>query len=113
MSVIVGIIAGVGGIGAGYLVAKTLMKKNIENRSGKLLRDATKEAEALKKEKILQAKERFLELKSEHEKVINGRNQKVEAGEKRIKEKEAKASQRLEDTKRKEREMDVIKANLE
>ena len=102
-----------GGIGAGYLLASTLLKKNIEKRSSKLLRDATKEAEAIKKEKILQAKEKFLELKAEHEKVINQRNQKAQSAEKRIKEKESKISKQLEDSKRKERELDNIKKNLE
>lgn len=113
MSIIVGVICGVGGIGAGYLLASTLLKKNIEKRSSKLLRDATKEAEAIKKEKILQAKEKFLELKAEHEKVINQRNQKAQSAEKRIKEKESKISKQLEDSKRKERELDNIKKNLE
>ena len=35
------------------------------------------EAEVIKKDKILQAKEKFLQLKSEHEKYINERNNKL------------------------------------
>ncbi len=111
--VLVGIIAGVGGLVVGYLIASSLMKKSIEKRSSKLIRDAQKEAEGLKKEKILQAKEKFLELKTEHEKVINNRNQKIDAAEKRAKEKEAKISQRLEENKRKERDLEKMKTNLD
>ena len=39
-----------------------------------IVRDAENKAEQIKKEKILQAKEKFIELKSQHEKSINEKN---------------------------------------
>ena len=69
------------GLVIGYVIAKTLEKNN----ASKLIKDAKKsaasvlkeakiEGESIKKDKILQAKERFIELKSEHEKVILSRD---------------------------------------
>ena len=60
----------------GYISASTVLRKSIERKSENILKDAEKASEQLKKDKILQAKEKFIELKSEHEKFINSRNQK-------------------------------------
>ena len=49
----------------------------------------------IKKDKILQAKERFIELKSEHEEVILGRERKVVEVEKRVRDKESQISNEL------------------
>jgi ribonuclease Y len=45
---------------------------------------------------MLQAKEKFIELKSEHEKVILARDKKIEEAEKRTREKESKVSLELD-----------------
>jgi len=105
---IVGIVALI----AGYIFASTLLRKSIERKSQSILKDAQKAAEQLRKDKILQAKEKFLELKSEHEKVINSRNQKVSDLESKAKEKDSKLNQRLEDSKRKSKELDSKRENL-
>ena len=44
---------------------------------------------------MLQAKERFIELKSEHEKVIYSREDKMKSLERMVNEKDAKASKLL------------------
>jgi len=105
---IVGIVALI----AGYIFASTLLRKSIERKSQSILKDAQKAAEQLRKDKILQAKEKFLELKSEHEKVINSRNQKVSDLESKAKEKDSKLNQRLEDSKRKSKDLDSKRENL-
>ena len=67
------------GFGASYLVWQFSLK----NKSRKIVSEAEAEAEVIRKEKILQAKERFLQLKTEHEKVINEKNrQKAESSRK-------------------------------
>ena len=45
------------------------------------MHEAEEKAEVIKKEKILQAKEKFLQLKAEHEKVVNERNNAVQKNE--------------------------------
>lgn len=90
------------GLAVGFLIAKLIEKnnasqtvKNAKKSAASIIREATTEAEAIKKDKILQAKEKFLELKTEHEKVILGRDRKMSEAEKRIRDKESQLSQEL------------------
>jgi len=96
----------------GYISASSLMRKSIERKSEDILKDAKKASEQIKKDKILQAKEKFLELKSEHEKFINSRNQKISDLESKAKEKDSKLNQRLEESKRKAKELEIKRENL-
>ena len=112
MTEILPIIVGIVALVLGYLIASTIMRKSIEGKSKILLDNAKKTAEQLKKDKILQAKEKFLELKSEHEKTINERNSKMVDLESRGKEKDTKLNQRLEETKRKTKELENKRENL-
>ena len=96
----------------GYIFASTVLRKSIEHKSENILKDAKKASEQIKKDKILQAKEKFIELKSEHEKFINSRNQKISDLESKAKEKDSKLNQRLEESKRKAKELDKKRENL-
>ncbi|MCB0471837.1 MAG: ribonuclease Y [Flavobacteriaceae bacterium] len=96
-------IIGVAGLIIGFVVAKLLEKnkashilKNAKKQATTILREAKVDAEAIKKDKILQAKEKFIELKTEHEKVIFARDKKVAEAEKRIREKESAIAQELD-----------------
>lgn len=96
------IIFAVVGLAVGYLIAKLIERnnasrtvKNAKKSAAAILKEAKSEAEAIKKDKILQAKEKFLELKTEHEKVILGRDRKMSEAEKRTRDKESQASQEL------------------
>ena len=95
------------GIALGFLFAKSMEK----NKASKLINSAKKEAatilknsknegESLKKDKILQAKEKFIELKTEHEKVILSRDKKMADAEKRTRDKESQISSELSKTKK-------------
>lgn len=106
------IIAAFAGIIVGALVVWLFLKKSIEKRASQILNDAKNEAEVVKKEKILQAKEKFLQLKEEHEKAIIEREKKTVEGENRIRQKESSLSQKLEETKRAEREIENSKKTL-
>ena len=64
------------------------------------LKEAKIEAEGIKQEKIIQAKEKFIELKAEHEKFIQRRESKIIDAEKRIREKESRVSQELDKNKK-------------
>jgi len=96
------------GFGASYLIWQQALK----NKSRKIISESETEAEVIRKEKILQAKEKFLQLKAEHEKVINDKNNKVALAESRIKQKELTLSQKIEETQRKKNEADAIRENL-
>jgi ribonuclease Y len=104
MPIIIGIVIG---LAIGYIIAKSLEKKkatkilrNTKKEATSLIREAQIEADAIKKDKILQAKEKFIELKSEHEKVIIGRDKKIAETEKRVRDKESQVSQELDKNKK-------------
>lgn len=110
MGILLGSLIGIliGGIVA-FIVQNVLLKK----RTDKILSDAEHEGEAIKKDKILQAKERFLKLKEEHEEVIKDRERKMQSNEDRVKAKEKTLSQKTEDVTRKEKELEKLQLDFE
>jgi len=106
------IIAAVGGVLVGVLIAILIIRKSIEKRSENIIRDAENEAEMMKKDKMLQAKEKYLQLKTEHEKIVNERNNNLLKSENRIKQKEALVSQKIEELNRKEKELSSVRDNM-
>ena len=107
-SLIVGVVCLV----AGGIVSYSLFFIILRNKRKKILSEVESESEVIKKEKILQAKERFLQLKTEHEKVINERTSKVAIAENRIKSREATLSQKIEEAQRAKKEADTLKENM-
>jgi ribonucrease Y len=96
------IIIGIVGLAIGFAIAKFFEKSNVSNliknaqkEAGSILRDAKAEAETEKRNKLLQAKERFLELKSEHENEILSKDKKMAEAEKRTRDKESQVSSEL------------------
>ena len=96
------IIVGIVALIVGFLIAKMLERNKssqIINEAKKnakgILKEAKIEAESVKKDKILQAKEKFIELKAEHEKVILSRDKKMAEAEKRTRDKESQVSSEL------------------
>jgi len=112
MEIAIYLIVALAGLGGGYTLAMTVIRKSIEKKSEQLVKDAEAEAEVLKKERMLQAKEKFLQLKAEHEKAIQLRNQEVQQSENRAKQKESTLAQKLEETRRKQVELDTAKESL-
>jgi ribonuclease Y len=100
------------GLGGGYILTSQVIRKSIEEKSRQLVKDAESEGEVIKKEKLLQAKEKFLQLKAEHEKSIQQRNNEMSNAENRIKQKEGSLNQRLEELKRKQSETESLKESL-
>ncbi len=96
------IIGAAAGLLIGFVIAKFLEKgkasktvANAKRDADSILKTAKTEAEGIKKDKIFQAKERFLELKAEHEKVIIGKDKKINEAEKRTRDKESQVSNEL------------------
>jgi len=112
MEIAIYLIVALAGLGGGYTLASTAIRKSIEKKSEQLVKDAETEAEVLKKERMLQVKEKFLQLKAEHEKAIQLRNQEVQQSENRAKQKESTLAQKLEETRRKQVELETAKESL-
>ena len=70
-------------------------------------------AEVIKKNKLLEVKEKFLNKKADLEKEVAARNQKIQQAENKLKQREMVLAQRQEELQRKKQEAEAIKANLE
>lgn len=79
----------------------------------KTIREAEIEAEVLRKNKMLEVKEKFLSLKSDLEKQVTQRNAKIQASESKLKQRELQINQRLEELQRKKNEASLVKENLD
>jgi ribonuclease Y len=113
--IITGIVTLIIGGTASYFLWDMVLMKNKQ----KLLADAEVQAEMLKEKKMLQAKEKFIQLKSEHESYINERNLRISGAENKLKQKETIYLQRKEELQRSikelensEREIETIRENL-
>src|ERR1700748_2036490 len=104
--IIIGLLAGVPtGIVVGRFLLRKLFKDqeaNAQNKVKKILKDAENDAEILRKNKLLEAKERFLQMKAEHEQQINEKNNAMNQRENGVRQKEQSFNSRLENMNRKE-----------
>lgn len=103
--VIIAIACLAAGFFVGYLMLGTFNKK--------ARREMEAEAELLKKNKEIEAKERFIALKAEHEQQVQQRNAKIQSAEVKLQQRELQINQRQGDLQRKMNETDVIRENLE
>ena len=92
---IIPIIIGVAALIAGLILGKIIFAKNTtqkvqeaEIQAQKIVSEGQFKAETFKKEKELEAKEKFVQLRADHERDILQRTQKIIEGENRIKQKE-------------------------
>ncbi|KAA6344718.1 Ribonuclease Y [termite gut metagenome] len=106
--VISGICFIVGGI-LSYILLRYVAKSKYES----ILKEAEAEAEVIKKNKLLEVKEKFLNKKADLEKEVAVRNQKFQQTETKLKQRELVINQRQEDLQRKKEENDAIKENME
>lgn len=98
----------VGGF-ASYLFFKHGLKKKYDG----ILKEAEAEAEVIKKNKLLEVKEKFLNKKADLEKEVAIRNQKIQQAENKLKQRELVLNQRQEEIQRKKMEAEAVKENLE
>lgn len=113
------ILAGVGGLLLGGLLAGLFIKNNSKKieEEGKekakiLIREAEITAEATKKDRILEAKEKYLRLKSEFEEEVNKKKAILITNEGKLKQREQVLSKEMEQLKRKEAELESKKEVL-
>jgi ribonuclease Y len=105
VSIIIGVVAFVLGVGGTFFVFRVLNKK--------ALMEAEAEAELLKKNKMIEAKEKFIALKAEHEQQVQQRNAKVQEREVKLQQREMQLNQRQGELQRKMNEVDALRETHE
>ncbi len=102
-------------LGISTLLYKRKMRKNKRENEGRaklIIKEAELQAETLKNNRILEAKERFLKMKQEFEEETNKRKNQIISNEQKIKQREAQLSKELENVKRKELDLDEDRKSL-
>ena len=121
--IIISVTALAGGGALGWFITHMAIKGRVANT----LKKAEEDAETLKRNKMLEAKEKFLNLKADFEKEVAERNAKVQESESRAKQTESRLQQREQsisqrqnelnqrqgELQRRQNEVDAIKENLD
>jgi len=103
----------IGGVVVGAVLAALGLRFVTNARYKSIIKEAEAEAEVIKKNKLLEVKEKFLSLKSDLEKQVTQRNAKIQATEAKLKQREMQTNQRLEELQRKKSEVTATKENLD
>ncbi len=104
------------GILAGYAYRKKVAEKKIasaEDAAQKIIEDGEKQAEAVKKEKLLEAKEENHKQRSELEKETRERRAELNKWEQRLQSKEDNLDRKMQSVEAKEENLKKDKVNLE
>jgi len=104
-TIIVGLVAVLAGGAGSYFLWDVIL----QSKSRNLLKEAEVQSEIIKEKKAIQAKEKFIQLKADHDLYINDRNQRVIGAENKLKQREAIHLQRKEELQRKIKESEIAK----
>jgi ribonuclease Y len=104
----------------GIILGKFIFSKNTkkqvedaEQQANKLVEDAKTHAETLKEKKILEAKENFMQLKSQHEKEVSQRTQKIAETESRVRQQQQSVNDKNASLQKQINEYQQLKENLD
>ena len=92
-------------------IAILLIIQHLRGKS--IIATAKAEGEAIKKAKLLEVKEKYIQLKSEFDKQANSRNSKLQSQEAKLNQKEKLLVAQEEKILKKEGDLEVLKTNLE
>ena len=113
------LIASLLGIGIGAGVGRLLLIRSIQQRKTKseeqaqlIIKEANMTAESLKKDKILEAKEKLLKLKTDFEEEVTRKKNQIISNENKLKQREQHLSRQMEKVDRKDQEIESVRENL-
>lgn len=109
LTIIISVVCLFLGLALGYLLFRYIIKQKYEQT----LKEAEIQAESIKKNKLLEVKEKFINKKAELEKEVAQRNQRLQQAENKLKQRELSLNQRHEDLQRKKAETEKLQENLE
>ena len=97
----------------GGAISYSFFRYGLKAKYENIIKEAETEAEVIKKNKLLEVKEKFLNKKADLEKEVAARNQKIQQAENKLKQREMEINQKNEELQRKRNETEAIKENLD
>ena len=116
---IIYIVIAIAGIAVGFAVDRVLLKRSVdkklkeaEEQKKLILKEAEVTGESIKKDRILEAKEKFFKMKQEFDEESNRKKNQIISNENKLKQREGNLSKQIEQNKRIEAELESQKENL-
>jgi len=103
----------VSGLVIGAVLMFVVLDRMMKTRKSTIIAEATKEGEAIKKDKILQAKEKFHQLKQDHERKVNEENRKLQSRSDSCSSKEKTLTRQIEVNGSKEKNLEAIQNQVD
>ena len=107
------VIVGVLCLTIGSALTYAIAFSGAKSKAKRILAEAEAQGEVMKKNKLLEVKEKFLNKKAELEKEVAARSQKLQQAESRVKQRELQLNQQQSENQRRRNEVDAIKVNLD
>ncbi len=112
-------VIGVVALVAGIILGKVIFKKDFDKqeaeareKANSIIKEAEQKQESIKKEKILEAKERYIKMKADHDREVNKKNNQLSQLENKLKQKEQALAKQTEQSSRKENEAKKLQKDL-
>src|SRR5688500_20062803 len=106
-------------LGIGIFIGRSLLRQVLKREEEEarekaklIIREAELNAESVKKDRILEAKEKYLRLKSEFEEEVSKKKNIIIQNENKVKQREQQLNTQLEQIKKKENELSNQKEQL-
>lgn len=101
------------GLLAGAAVGLIIIRLSLKAKTRTIMDDAKKEAESIKRNKILEVKEKCIQMKADMEQQITARYAKLQSAESRAQQREVQINQQQQEIQRKKSELDAMRVNLD
>lgn len=113
MTYLIPVIAGIAGLAIGAALTFLIAFSGAKSKAKRIIQEAEAQGEVMKKNKLLEVKEKFLNKKAELEKEVAVRSHKLQQAENRIKQRETQLNQQQSENQRRRNEIDAIKESLD
>ncbi|MDE6268437.1 MAG: ribonuclease Y [Muribaculaceae bacterium] len=97
----------------GVVATVFVQQKMARSRARVIVDEAEREAEVIKKNRLLEAREEEIRIKAEAEKAANSRMSKVQSAEAKLKQRESQLNQQQSENQRQRNEIEVLRGNVE
>lgn len=113
------LITGLAALALGFVFGRYLLKQVYKKEEAEahekarlIAKEAELKADSIKKDRILEAKEKYLKLKGDFEEEVARKKNQIISNEQKLKQREGNLSKQMETVKRKEAETESMKENL-
>ena len=101
------------GLLVGVAVGLLVIRFSLKSKTRTIVEDAKKEAESIKRNKILEVKEKCIQMKADMEQQITARYAKLQSAESRAQQREVQINQQQQEIQRKKGELEAMRVNLD